>query len=611
MGNCGQFINSKERNPIIMKNLSVNKDEKEIKKNEGKLRIYFYGDKEIKSRLSSNSHLENKIEDNNINYTKGAELLFNSEYFIFEEITEENNNYILKEIKEDFRTSDFYDVIIITVNTLLDKESISFFNQFQNISDQKSSQPFILFITKKEENPNVKDLYKFITNEYFDKRTLFSTKYPSVDNEEEEKIIIDYIFRFRSYYNEQGNSFDLKEDNLSNYKFNILLCGKAGTGKSSFINKFLGNRRAKEGEGLSMTHKIVEYTHQEYPINIYDTPGFEDKETVDNVIKLLEDFNKKLIDARKKINLILYFFPYSDRSVFSFETPLIKMLNDYNSKIIFVVNFVTHSIENNHYKRIHRIIEESLQKILPTNYEILISPINLYQQIDEDNETQIIKKEFGVDILFKTIYNIYKPMIIDLDLIKDINDISGLYNFFGNNPLYSQFKKVNDIYISFRSDMINVILFYSIKKFKSKEKIIEEMIDKLYKGYTGKPCQDYNSIIRKVASDDEEKKIIDEFYKCINNLILLKKHIYDYNFLKFISDNRILAIGYICLIELEKTVKDNPNFLLEKDTANKELVFNLCNSLNTAINSFSILSKKFEKYYQETEKKDISIEISK
>lgn len=33
------------------------------------------------------------------------------------------------------------------------------------------------------------------------------------------------------------------------HSFNILICGPAGVGKSSFINQFLQEKQAKEGEG--------------------------------------------------------------------------------------------------------------------------------------------------------------------------------------------------------------------------------------------------------------------------------------------------------------------------------------------------------------------------
>ena len=88
---------------------------------------------------------------------------------------------------------------------------------------------------------------------------------------------------------------------LTDYKINILLCGRAGTGKSSFTNQLLKEKRAKEGEGLTVIHQIVKYTYPNYPLNISDTPGFEDENTVQEVKELLDKYNKKLIDAEKKL----------------------------------------------------------------------------------------------------------------------------------------------------------------------------------------------------------------------------------------------------------------------------------------------------------------------
>ena len=66
------------------------------------------------------------------------------------------------------------------MNNLLDKESKIFFNYFEKFSSIKSKQPFILYITKNEDNPNVEQLYSLKINEYFDKRGLFVLKYPSM-----------------------------------------------------------------------------------------------------------------------------------------------------------------------------------------------------------------------------------------------------------------------------------------------------------------------------------------------------------------------------------------------------------------------------------------------
>ena len=219
-------------------------------KNDGKIRIYFYGenliDKMIKYEIKPP---EQKISENNINYFKGFNIAFNWEYFIFNEITEESNKIIGDLIINDFEMRDFYDIIIITVNNLLDEKSKIFFKYFQNCATQKASQPFILYLTKEEENPQVENLYKLITNEDFDKRNLFALKYPLFNKENEKKSFLEQICRFRNYFHEEGDSYEsFNEELYSDYKFNILVCGKAGTSKSSFIKKFLNNKRVKEGE---------------------------------------------------------------------------------------------------------------------------------------------------------------------------------------------------------------------------------------------------------------------------------------------------------------------------------------------------------------------------
>ena len=47
-------------------------------------------------------------------------------------------------------------------------------------------------------------------------------------------------------------------------------------------------KKSREGSVQSVTKKISFYNHFEYFIAIYDTPGFENNETVKNVSKLLK-----------------------------------------------------------------------------------------------------------------------------------------------------------------------------------------------------------------------------------------------------------------------------------------------------------------------------------
>lgn len=73
----------------------------------------------------------------------------------------------------------FYDIIVIFVDNSLDEDSKMAFNYFQGFNEKKTIQSFILFLRKKEENPNVQNLFQLVTKEFFDKRNVFKHKFPS------------------------------------------------------------------------------------------------------------------------------------------------------------------------------------------------------------------------------------------------------------------------------------------------------------------------------------------------------------------------------------------------------------------------------------------------
>ena len=247
--------------------------------NEGKkLRIYIYG----KNALSDIDFLNKKISSNltkiGDNIFKANEKKSNNEYYIIQgDINNENNNIIQKYLTENYQKEDltkankimgglikkysndlfndsleeeiskvltsyrkFYDVILISVDNLLDEESKLAFNFFQGFSELRGSQPFIFFLTKKEEKPNIQNLFPLVTNEFFDKRNVYAFKFPT--NDEELQIINNHLYECRIYYHEEGNG---DSDEIT-HSFNILICGRAGVGKSSFINQFLQKKVAKE-----------------------------------------------------------------------------------------------------------------------------------------------------------------------------------------------------------------------------------------------------------------------------------------------------------------------------------------------------------------------------
>lgn len=601
-------------------NLLLNAKDISTFKNDGKIRIFFYGENLLRLLINPTSFEDNKILDGKSIYSKGFDKALNWEYYLFNEINEESNRTIANLIDEDFNNSDFYDVIVITVKKLLDEKSILFFSYFQNFSNQKIKQPFILFITKEEKNPNIESLFNLITNEYFDKRTIFALKFPSLMNEDETKNILQLICKFKNYYHEEGDIFEsFNQEICTNYKFNILVCGRAGTGKSSFINEILGERKAKEGEGLSVSRKIVTYTLHNYPINISDTPGFESDKTVEEVKILLTKYNKKLIDAKKKINLILYFLPYSERSILGMEVKILESLMEYQTEIIFVMNFVTESIEKNHYKRIRQICEDSLKKILPEKFPIRIYPINLYSQIyeeeneeDDDDSSHKLKiiKKFGLDNLFKGIYSLFKTNLANMEDIKRIKSNEELLIFFKNNKLYNHFNQFNDLFISIRSDLSNLILHYGrLNKISNKkEKNMEELANLIFKYFTGKNCEKYNDFLEELSSKNQVEELFDKFTQSLEILIKNNKNIHTMFFYNKIHDHKTLALGYLCLKEIDKVLKSSSYLIMKNDKLNFNFIYNLCNSYNQAINGLNFIAEKYEKIYKEdNENKEILV----
>ena len=124
-----------------------------------------------------------------------------------------SNNYNLNKIISEIisKNRNFFDVLVISIGKLSDEDSKLSFKYFQNFSVKKNSQPFILYLTKNEENPNVEEFYQLIDNEFFDKRNLYSFKFPS-SNEEKTKVN-DFIMKCMNYYHEIG-TFKLNMSHL-------------------------------------------------------------------------------------------------------------------------------------------------------------------------------------------------------------------------------------------------------------------------------------------------------------------------------------------------------------------------------------------------------------
>ncbi len=93
-------------------------------------------------------------------------------------------------------------------------------------------------------------------------------------------------------------------------RLNIIVIGKSGAGKSTLINSVFRGAVAQTGLGRPVTDKIRLIEKKDFPLAIYDTPGFElsddqQSKVIDDVIKLITDGGKKR-DINKAIHCIWY-----------------------------------------------------------------------------------------------------------------------------------------------------------------------------------------------------------------------------------------------------------------------------------------------------------------
>ena len=104
---------------------------------------------------------------------------------------------------------------------------------------------------------------------------------------------------------------DAINEKLKNLKkLNIIVVGKSGVGKSTLINSLFRDKIAETGLGRPITTEIRKIEKKDYPMAIYDTPGFELSEGQQAKVKeeIIELIHKGLAtgDINNAIHCIWY-----------------------------------------------------------------------------------------------------------------------------------------------------------------------------------------------------------------------------------------------------------------------------------------------------------------
>ena len=213
------------------------------------------------------------------------------------------------------------------------------------INKYYKNQIFIVIFTNKDLN-----ILRLNIEEKIDKLSETKKSYFDINNifiyenkEEGHKKVIMTILKIFAYFNQLGDWFFMNlfengstiegfEEEVGHlfytHYFNILLCGRTGTGKSTFINKIMGEKKSFTLKTKSAgTERNNFYIHKHYPIKIIDVCGFaegkEGKEMIErlNLIYnknsnniIIDDYINDIFhfydDKRNNIHLLLYFNVY-------------------------------------------------------------------------------------------------------------------------------------------------------------------------------------------------------------------------------------------------------------------------------------------------------------
>ena len=246
----------------------------------------------------------------------------------------------------------------------------------EKIDSNLSNDEYPFFIFLKDEK-NYFDIKKLITDlNNYQQDLIDSSKIDSrnifIDTEE---TVINTIKKIYNYYNgdyliniEDNDENDLKGKYNITKTINILVIGKRGCGKSTLINRILGEKKVFAHINAK-TPKTREYYHKYYPIKFIDSAGFEvdglnDKKTneIKDIDKFLEENNLALKNINKKVHFIFYVFRANDK----FDSSVIQILQrfqSYNIEIFFIITYSKNKEEKLYKNNFKQQIKEN--KIFP------------------------------------------------------------------------------------------------------------------------------------------------------------------------------------------------------------------------------------------------------
>ena len=278
----------------------------------------------------------------------------------------------------------------------------NFFNYFIKEHNQFKLPLFVIVGIESENNQIkekilglIKEALKEKVDRKIDKNIFKFTEF----SKDKEKNLINLNFNLiecSAFYNELGDEFKYPKQLINDKLFdkviedivkdfstlNILICGRAGVGKSTFINGMLNTTISRSQKGDECTQRIIKYIHRKLPITFYDTPGMSTVEKMTNIINLIKKKNKDLGEIQSKIHAVFYILNGADtRFFYEFENKMFELLlKEYKIPLYFLIT---------------RINEEQLKE----NKEIIIKNYyNVTKTFENSVDEEYTKEKIGDNI---------------------------------------------------------------------------------------------------------------------------------------------------------------------------------------------------------------------
>ena len=340
----------------------------------------------------------------------------------------------------------------------------------------------------------------------------------------------------------------LDESNKSKAKFNILVIGKTGAGKSTLINEFLQIKEAQEKYGDIGTFGFHRYTTTDTEYVLIDSEGLDLKKSIKDYTKLLKN---KIIEYNKNPETFIDMIYYCTNNNTRLETEEISLLNelenlyDYEQVPFIIVH--TQSLSEEFHRQFKDFVNDKYEGKYPV-IKVLARKIDDKEAEGLDDLKNITKqkKENVLECSYycKFIANVSKNIYSNYNDNIFITKIKGFFITSKEETLKDMLKKIFNMYrfqdkdAIFQTNHKNKLSEFKTKLVKSYEENLNSFISIVIE-YNAESDAYYELSKNKIENNDLEARV--------SELIRHKKKEFD-DFKKGID-----TLLFPCLIDIFKT----------------------------------------------------------